>query len=67
MLDALTALRGAREAGNAEQVVSASGALIHGYGLGLVTAAFALLVAAAIVARLVTAKRDQAAVAVALH
>lgn len=67
MPDALTALHGARVAGNAERVASASDALIHGYGLGLVTAALTLLVAAAIVALLVNAKRDQAAVAVTLH
>jgi predicted MFS family arabinose efflux permease len=66
MPDALITLYGAREAGDAEQVALAGDTLIHGYGLGLVTAALALLAAAAIVAVLVTAKRDRAASTVTL-
>lgn len=64
MPDALVGLYDAREAADAELVASATSALSHGYGLGLMTAALALLTAAAIVALLINAKRDQAAAAV---
>ena len=67
MPDALEVFNSARKAGDAELAAVAGSALIHGYSLGLVTAALALLAAAAIVALLVNAKRDQAAVAVTLH
>ncbi|MER5173887.1 MFS transporter [Thioclava kandeliae] len=59
MPDALTALYGARARGNAHTASLAGDALIHGYGLGLVVAAIALVSAALIVAVLVNAKRDQ--------
>ncbi|MFC0198848.1 hypothetical protein [Paracoccus rhizosphaerae] len=66
MPEALVTLYGAREEANAEQVASASEALIHGYGFGLVSAALAPLAAAAVVAVVVNAKGNEAAAA-AVH
>lgn len=57
--DALTALYQGRETGDLGLVQSAGNALVHGYGLALAASGVALLVAAAITAVLVTAKRGE--------
>lgn len=57
--DALGALYRGREVGDSDVVRSASDALIHGYGLALMGAGTALVIAAIIAAVLVNARRGQ--------
>ena len=59
--DALAALYRAREAGDAGLAQTAGDALIHGYGLALAASGVALVVAAVIVAVLVTARKGEVA------
>ena len=56
---ALTVLYSGRESGDAEQVRSASDALIHGYGTALATGGVALVAAAVIAAVLINAKKEE--------
>lgn len=66
---ALDVLYSGREAGDAEQVRSASEALIHGYGTALAAGGVALIAAAVIAAVLINAKKGEVSVSgdVPLH